>query len=131
MPEREEIIGRFRNSISSRYRWYGWIAGVIWLAGVLVNVFIDESPLASVVSNGLILFGSVMLWYCFNHRYHMLYYFNTIYPDPVAKLSRYFEQQQSQWEKYSLLRIGLMCLLGMGMMLCLVFWPANPWTRIT
>jgi len=130
MQERKEIIERFRNIISSRYRGYGWIAGAIWLTGVCVNVFIDHSPIVSVISNGLILFGSVMLWYCFNHRHQILRHFSSLITYPEIRLTNYFEQQQTQWEKYSLFRIGAMFLLGMGMLLCLVFWPTNAWTMI-
>lgn len=131
MPERKEIIGRFRKIISSRYRLYGWIAGLIWLSGILVNVLVDHSPIASVISNALILFGSVMLWYCFNHRYQMLHHFSSLSPYPEIRLANYFEQQQIKWENYSLFRIGAMALLAMGMLLCLVFWPTMAWTRIT
>lgn len=130
MQERKEIIGRFRTIISSRYTGYGWIAGIIWLIGVLVNLLIDYSYSASVISNGLILFGAVMLWYCFNHRYQLLRHFNHVVAYPEMQLTTYFEEQQTQWEKYGLLRMGAMFLLGMGMLLCLVFWPTIAWARI-
>lgn len=130
MQDRREIVEQYRHLISSRYKLYGWIAGLIWASGVMLMVFIDATPVYRVTSSTLQAFGLVMLWYSFRHRYQMLYYFNTRNDDPEARLEKYFNSRQSQWDRYSLVRIGLMFVLGIAMLLFLLLWKESAWARI-
>lgn len=130
MQDRKEIIEQYRHLISSRYKLYGWIAGLIWASGVMLMVFIDDSPVYQSISSTMQAFGLVMLWYSFRHRYQMLYHFNTRYDDAEARLEKYFTSKQSQWDRYFLLRTGLMFILGIAMLLFLLLWKESEWTRL-
>jgi hypothetical protein len=126
LKDRKEIVEHYRHLISSRYKLYGWIAGLIWASGVL---FMDTS-LHRGISSTMQAFGLLMLWYCFSHRYQMLYHFNTRYEDPEVRLEKYFNTKQVQWDRHALLRTGLMFILGIAMLLSMLLWKESAWTRI-
>lgn len=93
-------------------------------------VLIDDTQLYRAISSTLQAFGLLMLWYAFRHRYQMLYHFHTRYEDAEARLEKYFNSQQSQWDRYALVRIGLMFILGIAMLLSMLLWKESAWARI-
>lgn len=131
MKDRKEIVEYYRHLISSRYKLYGWIAGLIWASGVMLMVLTDDTPLYRGSASSLQAFGLLMLWYSFRHRYLMLYHFNTRYEDPETRLEKYFTTKQMQWDRYALLRIGLMFILGITMLLLMLLWKESAWARIS
>lgn len=131
LPERSEIIEGFRRLISSRYRTYGWIAGAIWIIGVLLDTWLEPVFFYRSIISGMQLFGLLLLWYCFNHRYWMLYHFNTLDAAPLHQLEMYFETRKAKWDRYYLLRMGAMSILGFIMILLLVYQRESVWTGIT
>ena len=130
MKDPKEIVEHYRHLISSRYKLYGWIAGLIWASGVMFMVLMDDTPLHRAVSSTLQAFGLLMLWYSFRHRYQMLYHFNTRFEDAEERLEKYFISRQTQWDQYALVRIGLMFILGIAMLLCMLLWKESAWARI-
>lgn len=131
MSERSEIIERSRRLISSRYRSYGWIAGAIWMGGVFLDVWLEPVFFYRSIISGIQLFGLVLLWYCFHHRYWMLYHFNPVNPVPLHQLEVYYETRKARWDRYYIFRMGAMALLGFIMILLLVYQRGNLWTGIT
>jgi len=131
LNDRKEIVEKYRHLISSRYKLYGWIAGLIWASGVMLMVIMEDSSVYHGISNSMQAFGLLVLWYSFRHRYKMLYHFNTRYEDAEARLENYFNLKQSKWDRYFLLRTGVMFSLGAAMLLFLVFWKESTWTRIS
>lgn len=129
MKDRKEIVEHYRSLISSRYKLYGWIAGLIWVFG-LGMALIDDTPVYLGISSTLQTFGLLMLWYTFRHRYQMLYHFNTRYDDAEVRLEKYFTAQQSLWDRYALIRIGLMFILGIAMLIFMLLWKESAWARI-
>lgn len=130
MKDRKEIVDHYRHLISSRYKLYGWIAGLIWASGVMFMVLIDDTPLNRGISSTLQAFGLLMLWYTFRHRYQMLYHFSTRYEDPEERLEKYFNTKQTQWDHYAIVRIGLMFILGIAMLIFMLMWKESAWGRI-
>lgn len=130
MKDRKEIVEQYRHLISSRYKLYGWIAGLIWASGVMFMVLIDDSQLHRAISSTLQAFGLLMVWYSFRHRYQMLYHFNTRYEDPEVRLEKYFNTKQSRWDRYAIVRIGLMFILGIAMLIFMLLWKDSAWARI-
>lgn len=130
MPEQREIIEDFRHLISSRYRTYGWIAGLIWVAGLLLDTWFEPVSYYRSIISGMQLLGAMLLWYCFNHRYWMLYHFHTLDANPLQQLEAYFEARQKQWDKLYMLRMGTMAILGLAMILLLVYDIHSVWARI-
>lgn len=130
MPDRKEIIEQYRLLISSRYKLYGWMSGLIWASGVIYMIFIADPPIHRGISSTMQAFGLLMLWYTFRHRYLMLYHFNTQYADAASRLESYFHAKQALWDRYALPRLGLMFILGIGMLICMLMWKDSPWARI-
>ncbi len=130
MKDRKEIVEHYRHLISSRYKLYGWIAGLIWASGVILMVLMDDTAVYRGISSTLQAFGLLMAWYSFRHRYQMLFHFNTRYEDAEARLEKYFNTKQSQWDRYTLVRIGLMFILGIAMLLTMLLWKESAWARI-
>ena len=130
MQDRKEIVEHYRHLISSRYKLYGWIAGLIWASGVMFMVLIDDSPVHRGISSTLQAFGLLMLWYTFRHRYLMLYHLNTQFSDPEVRVEKYFHTKQTQWDRYALVRIGLMFVLGIAMLIFMLLWKDSAWARI-
>lgn len=130
MKDRKEIVEHYRHLISSRYKLYGWIAGLIWASGVMFMVLIDDTAVHRGISSTLQAFGLLMLWYTFRHRYQMLYHFSSRYEDAEARLEKYFNTKQTQWDRYAIVRIGLMFILGIAMLISMLLWKESAWARI-
>lgn len=131
LPERSEIVEGFRRLISSRYRTYGWIAGAIWISGVLLDIWLEPVFFTRSIISGMQLLGMLLLWYCFHHRYWMLYHFNPHDAAALHQLEVYFETRKTRWDKYYVLRMGAMSILGFLMVMLLVFQRESLWAGIT
>jgi hypothetical protein len=130
LQDRKEIVEHYRHLISSRYKLYGWIAGVIWASGVMFMLLSVDSPVNRGISSTMQAFGLLMLWYCFRHRYLMLYHFDAQFADAEARLEKYFNTKQTQWERYAIFRLGLMFVLGIAMLIFMLLWRESAWARI-
>jgi hypothetical protein len=131
LPVRKEIIEKYHHLISSRYKWYGWIAGLVWLSGVFLNAWFDPVPWHSYVTSGMIGLGLGFLWYIFNHRYQMLFHFNPLFEDSFERLEKYLGDKKQRWDNTQLVRFGLMAILVIAMIILLFFAKENKWTGIT
>lgn len=61
----------------------------------------------------------------------MLYHFNPLDAAPLHQLEVYFEIRKTKWDRYYLLRMGAMSILGFIMILLLVCQRESVWTGIT
>ena len=131
MPDRKEIIVKYRRFISSRYGWYGLIAGLVFFSGILLYAGLATVPLYAYIASGIIGLGLGFLWYVFNHRYQMLSCFHPRYDDPFERLEQYLVEKKQRWDNTQLIRLGLMTLLLLTMFTLLIFYKDNGWSVIT
>ena len=128
MTDQAEIIVKFSQLISSRYRWYGWIAGAVWLAGVFCLTWFNPVYWLTFFANIMMGLGLGFLIYIFNHRYQMLFHFNTRYADPYERLEKYLVEKRQRWEKIQMIRLGLMALLFLTMLTLMFFFKEHSMT---
>jgi hypothetical protein len=117
--------------ISSRYTWYGWIAGLVWASAVFLHGWFDPKGLLAYVTSGMIGLCLGFLYYIFNHRYRILFHFNTRYPDAFERLEKYLSVRRQRWDNLYLIRFGIMLILGLTMLLLLFFFKESKWSGIT
>jgi hypothetical protein len=130
LPDRKEIILKYRHFISSRYTLYGLIAGFLWFTGAVLMAWLNPLPGHIYITSGMIGLGLGFLWYIFNHRYQMLIYFNQRHDDPFDRLEKYLVEKKQRWDNTQLIRFGLMALLLLTMLTLLIFFKETPWAGI-
>jgi uncharacterized membrane protein YczE len=126
-----QIVETYSQSISSRYRRYGWTAGIIGAFGIFIHAWFDPIPVFGYFISIMIGLGIGFMVYTLNHRYQLLFHFNKLNPDAFERLEKYLLEKREGWDKTYMLRLGMMSILMITMLLFLFFSKDIKWAAIT
>lgn len=128
---REEIIAKYIQIISSRYKWYSGIATASWVIPSLIQVLFDLPDGFLFILEGIVGLGLGFMIYINSHYTRMLNHFDQRYDDPEERLEKYLQEKAIRWDKSQLIRTGLMAVLLLIMLMMLVFFKDKPWAGLS